>query len=252
MSDPIGPACASCGQPLRAGARFCAGCGVFVGRPSQSIPAELPADVSGEGGGLGAALIPYLGCLAVSASLLLDDDIGVDALRNGALVILAIGAIGMVWLRHANLPLLRLPRPGSWDWRSSALLLGGAVGFALLVDVTLGLLPELWIIDETALHKAAGASLALVLLDFAVLPALGEELVFRGVILSGLRGVFRDHTAALISALMFATLHVSPISFLHLAVIGYVLARIRLRTHSVWPAVILHGVYNATILAVQW
>lgn len=249
MSDQA-DICRGCQSPLKPGAKFCAKCGAFVARPSASIPIPAIHDINGEGGGLAAALVPFLGCLAVSASLLLDNDIGVDALRNAGLVILAIGAVGFAYLRRANLPLLRLPRP--LDWRWAAGLIAGAVAFGVLVSWALGLLPDLWIIDETALHKAAGASFALVVLDFAVLPAIGEELVFRGVILSGLRGVFRDHTAAVISALMFATLHVSPISFLHLAILGYVFARLRLKTGSIWPGVALHLIYNATILGLQW
>jgi membrane protease YdiL (CAAX protease family) len=248
VSD-LATTCQSCAKPLKPGAKFCGGCGAFVARPSASLPIPSIHDVAGEGGGLPAALIPYLACLAVSAGMLLGDDIDVDALRNHSLIILAIGAVGFAFLRRPNLPLLRPPR---LDWRWTLGLLGGAVGFALVVSYTFNLLPESWVIEETWLHKAAGASFALVVLDFAVLPAIGEELVFRGVILSGLRGVFRDHTAAVISALMFATLHVSPISFLHLAILGYVFARLRLATNSIWPAVVLHLLYNATILGLQW
>ncbi len=97
-----------------------------------------------------------------------------------------------------------------------------------------------------------GKSLAYMLVDFAVLPALGEELVFRGVVLSGLLGVFQARTAALVSAMLFATIHLSPLGFLHLGLLGYILARVRLGTGSLWPCMLIHGGYNAVLCLLAW
>jgi uncharacterized protein len=64
--------------------------------------------------------------------------------------------------------------------------------------------------------------------------------------------VFRDRTAVIVSAMLFAIIHLSPISFLHLTLLGVLLGAARLRTNSIWPCVLIHLVYNAIVVLVQW
>ena len=89
--------------------------------------------------------------------------------------------------------------------------------------------------------------LALFLL-MALSPGLMEELLFRGALLSGLR---RDLPALKVvgwQALLFAAVHASLHRFLPTGVVGAVLAAITLRSGRLWPAVVLHTSYNATLV----
>jgi len=180
--------------------------------------------------------------------ILARQDAGIELLRVVDYVIVGVGVLGMAVYHRANLRLLGLPR---LDARGLPPLLLG-LGVIALVLVVLQVTMPFMFMDETGPYRLAGKSLAYMLVDFAVLPALGEELVFRGVVLSGLLGVFQARTAALVSAMLFATIHLSPLGFLHLGILGYILARVRLGTGSLWPCMLIHGGYNAVICLLAW
>jgi membrane protease YdiL (CAAX protease family) len=175
-------------------------------------------------------------------------DVAIETLRIVDFMILGVGVVGVAVYHRANLRLLGPPR---LDARGVPPLLLG-LGVIAAVLVLLQLTMPFMFMDETEPYRLAGKSLGYMLVDFAVLPAIGEELVFRGVVLSGLLGVFQARTAALVSAMLFATVHLSPLSFLHLGILGYILARVRLGTGSLWPCMLIHGGYNAVICLLAW
>jgi sodium transport system permease protein len=86
------------------------------------------------------------------------------------------------------------------------------------------------------------------LLVLAVLPALCEELAFRGFILTGLRRRFPPWTAILLSSLLFAFYHMNVFQLLPAFVLGAVLALLTLHSGSLVPAVVFHLLHNSLIL----
>jgi sodium transport system permease protein len=83
----------------------------------------------------------------------------------------------------------------------------------------------------------------------AVLPAVCEELAFRGFLLHGLMRGFRPWTAILLSAFLFAMYQMNVFQFVPHFVFGVILGLIVVRTGSVLPAVLFHLVYNALLIA---
>jgi len=81
----------------------------------------------------------------------------------------------------------------------------------------------------------------------AVSPAVCEELLFRGAILSGLRRDLSPARAALLQALLFAAAHMSIHRMAPTALIGFVLGALTLRSRSLYPAMLLHVGYNGMI-----
>lgn len=79
----------------------------------------------------------------------------------------------------------------------------------------------------------------LMILCTALLPALLEEFVFRGVILGSLRK-YGDFFAIIISALCFALMHSTILQIPFALPIGLVLGFITVRTNSILPALIIH------------
>jgi len=93
----------------------------------------------------------------------------------------------------------------------------------------------------------------LVLLLLAVVPAVCEELLFRGFLFQGLLTTGRRGTAVLVSAAVFAVFHFVLFKFLVTGALGLVLAYLCLRTRSVLPGMIVHLLYNGlTVLAVSY
>jgi len=84
----------------------------------------------------------------------------------------------------------------------------------------------------------------------ALLPALCEELVMRGVLLPSLGNAVSPGFAVLLTAAAFAVIHFDPIRFLFTFVLGLVLGFLRLRTGSLGPPVVVHLTLNALTFAV--
>lgn len=86
-------------------------------------------------------------------------------------------------------------------------------------------------------------------LFFALAPALCEEALFRGALLRCVRP-WGIGTASLVSALTFAAIHASWMKFLPVAILGWVLAQVVLRTGNFWLAVAGHALHNGIVLGV--
>lgn len=102
---------------------------------------------------------------------------------------------------------------------------------------------------------ALGLRIPLVLVVVSVGP-LVEELLFRGLLLSALLRRMHAGWAVAISSLLFACVHLPDLGYLwyavpNLALLAAVLAWLRLRSGSLWPAVLAHGVNNL-LAVVAW
>jgi sodium transport system permease protein len=89
-------------------------------------------------------------------------------------------------------------------------------------------------------------------LVIAFLPAVCEELAFRGFLLSGLRRRFRPWTAILLSSFMFALYHMNVFQFLPAFLLGVVLAILAIRTGSVFPGMLFHLIHNGLLISLVW
>jgi sodium transport system permease protein len=90
--------------------------------------------------------------------------------------------------------------------------------------------------------------LGVAVLVFAFMPAVCEELAFRGFILSGLEHQHRTRSAILLSALMFGFLHVLLSLFQQLfnaTLLGVVLGLLAVRSRSILPCIVFHFLNNA-------
>ncbi len=108
------------------------------------------------------------------------------------------------------------------------------------------------LLEELRRLKEAGADPARVgpyFLVLAVLPAVCEELAFRGFILGGLRRRFRPWTAVLLSSFLFAVFHMNVFQFVPTFALGVVLGLLTVRSGSVLPAVLFHLLHNTLLLA---
>ena len=85
----------------------------------------------------------------------------------------------------------------------------------------------------------------------ALTPAICEEVVFRGLLLQGLRDRMSDTGAIVASALVFGAIHWIPgtaFRILPLATVGLLLGWTVIRSGSLIPAMVLHALHNGGIL----
>ena len=114
-----------------------------------------------------------------------------------------------------------------------------------------------------AFFNGTGAGVIMMCTTLAVVPAVCDELFFRGLLLQSLRRSHSAWVAVLISGLAFGLFHflvessVAPLRFLVTAAMGMILGWVCLRTGSVVPAILLHAVNNAILTSLalsrdQW
>jgi membrane protease YdiL (CAAX protease family) len=85
----------------------------------------------------------------------------------------------------------------------------------------------------------------------AAIPAVAEEFLFRGVLLSGLRSRWSRWAAVGVTGFLFGLFHLTPYTafrFLPTAWLGVVLAWAVYESRSIWVGVFLHFLNNGTIL----
>lgn len=78
----------------------------------------------------------------------------------------------------------------------------------------------------------------------AIIPALCEELFFRGLLLSGLSVSLRKWTAITVAALLFAVFHFMLIKFAVTGVLGFLLGYLCWQSRSIFPGMIVHMLHN--------
>ena len=80
-------------------------------------------------------------------------------------------------------------------------------------------------------------------ISVAVVPAIVEETVIRGIVMQPLRK-FGDKFAIIVSAMFFACMHGNMVQIPYTLVGGLLLGYLAVATGSLWPSVILHFVNN--------
>ncbi|MEO8269324.1 MAG: CPBP family glutamic-type intramembrane protease, partial [Aureliella sp.] len=159
---------------------------------------------------------------------------------------------------------LQLGRLASWPlWLLGIVLLGGSAWmlaheiFIAAQKLGIGTI-ELEHLEQVAVFKDQLAKLPwwLVMFVFALTPAICEEGLFRGFVLSSLHR-YSAAWAIGLSALLFGLMHVLTSNvlaverFLPTTFMGLLLAWIALRTGSIWPGVMLHALHNGFLLSVS-
>jgi hypothetical protein len=95
--------------------------------------------------------------------------------------------------------------------------------------------------------------LALNLFVVALMPAIGEELVFRGVIQRHLQGWTKSgHVAVWITAILFSAVHLEFFGFLPRFVLGLMLGYLYLYTRNLWVPIFAHFVNNASSIIIYY
>lgn len=159
-----------------------------------------------------------------------------------------------LWMRPQLAPHALL---ASSSPRPLALLAGALLGLSgwMGVSLPMGWLTELVIPGQAEAAADFSAALDLnaqplwvLLLTAAALPALAEELAFRGVVF---RLLGSGRGALWGQAVLFGLVHGSLYRFLPTFGLGLALGAIRARTGSVWPGVIAHAMTNAILISAE-
>jgi membrane protease YdiL (CAAX protease family) len=101
---------------------------------------------------------------------------------------------------------------------------------------------------EIALPTLEGIGLIGVLLVVAVLPAVFEEWIFRGLLVRGMKSAFGTVGTVLIGGSLFSLYHQNPAQTAYQFCCGAAFALIAIRAGSILPTIISHFLNNALII----
>jgi sodium transport system permease protein len=149
--------------------------------------------------------------------------------------------------RPAKTLLLRRP-----PWLALPAAVALAVALHPIVKALSALVMKLYPIDPKLQEFESGLVKMLtqaewwqVLLVLAAVPAVCEELAFRGFILSGLRHMGHKWRAIVLSSLFFGITHLVIQQSLVAALVGCVIGYIAVQTGSLWPGILFHFAHNS-------
>lgn len=144
---------------------------------------------------------------------------------------------------------LRMPKP---RFLIGAALLGFTTVFLSLIILTIQAeyLPfsEEYAKQMMLMVMPPGRPLWQIILVAAVMPAICEELFFRGLLLGILRRNMTRQSLILTIGLLFGVFHLSMFRFLPTGLLGILLAFLTLISGSIFPSMILHFVHNGYYL----
>lgn len=101
------------------------------------------------------------------------------------------------------------------------------------------------VLTDKFLSVSSYSGLALNLLVMAAIPALGEELFFRGILQTVLGEKFNRHLAVWITAFIFSAIHLQFYGFLPRFLLGAALGYLFLFSGSIWASIVAHFINNA-------
>jgi sodium transport system permease protein len=181
-----------------------------------------------------------------------------DAIFISQVVCIAFPAavLTLLFTRNASRTLLvdKLP---SWQMIAAAVLLAVfvrplgmelAAGIQYLYPPSPDMQVQLESINEAI--NVVPSWWALMLL-MAVLPAVCEEIAFRGFVLSGLRHIGHKWWAISLSAIAFGIVHPILQQQLAAAAVGVVIGYLAIQTGCLLPCIIFHAIYNGLALTIS-
>jgi membrane protease YdiL (CAAX protease family) len=168
------------------------------------------------------------------------------AIMAGQLCLLAV-PVGIMRLQGRSIGALGIARP-AWQHVVAGMLVGVSAWYVNIRLVSLLPLPREGVqVLEQVVDQMPLSSL---LLSMVVLPAICEEILFRGVLLRGLASRFHPPIAILLAAMVFSLYHLNLVQLLPTLTLGLALGVIALRAGSSLPTMLAHALNNAIAVLV--
>ena len=128
--------------------------------------------------------------------------------------------------------------------------LGGA--FAKLEDYLKALEETAKSLTDTMLNVDTISGLLFNLVIIALIPAVGEELTFRGVLQQSLTRKMNPHIAIFLSAAIFSFIHFQFYGFLPRMFLGVLMGYMFYITNSLWTSMLMHFLNNGTAVVLYY
>jgi sodium transport system permease protein len=186
---------------------------------------------------------------------------GLGGIVLGELICVIVPTLVFLRVRRVPLETLGLAPPGStaaWPPWLATLggLLCGAGAFYLVAVALRTWLERIWptppevkeALERMVIPTHGARPLAVDLVAMALVPAVAEELLFRGVLFGAARPRLGASGAVVVSAVAFGLYHGSIYRFVPALLGGLLLGVVRAASGSLWPAIAFHVANNASVI----
>lgn len=237
---PIQYTCDECQHPVHEEHRYCANCGAYLN--GQPVTINVFNNLS-----LRQVFTFYFVylfiCLAVKHSSWFS---AYDELFWVELVLAAI-TLRFAWLNRRQIsPVIRF---NNFRWYIMAGIIALAAVASVFISITMREVNVTFFGSEVHYYQAYKMYLfptAVMIYSIAIMPAIFEELAFRGVMFNYCSNFLDERLVVAVTAFLFAIMHLSLLSLVWLVPFGFFIGHLRRRYNTLWYGVAFHFVFNLT------
>lgn len=232
--------CDECNNRVKGHQRYCHHCGAYLGADAEHISIFNNANLQ-------AAFFFYsiylFICLLVSYTGWFQSYSKLFWVE----IIMAAIAIFYAKLNWAQIkPLLRF---NNFRWTILGSLIAIACLFSLFVNISVNQINVSLFRSSTNLYdpyRIYEFPVLVMVYSIAIMPALFEELAFRGILYGYLTRFLDDRLVVMVTGFVFAAIHLNFFSLVWLVPFGIFIGSLRRKYDTLWYGVIFHFVFNTT------
>lgn len=250
--------CAYCRAALEAGYYFCLACGTPYRDVEAVLPATLvppPSEIERVRRMAPAATRLFwtyfalvLGMSLISQTLITRADQAPVAMVIETAVLFVTTAVFAA--RYWRSLAVQFKRAGLTEW--PGVLAVAAVGPLLMLNYGYhSFIQSVASVKDGIGHAATQEPLfgpAATVLLFCLLPAVTEEIAFRGLLQHWLQVALKPYRAVVVASALFAVMHFTIVSAPYLFLVGLLLGWAKWRTGSLYPSMLIHFLHNLAVV----
>jgi len=234
------PTCHECDVSVRDDQRFCHNCGNYLGAEAVTVNIFNNAD-------LRTVFIFYFIylfiCLLIKHSSWFNT---YDELFWVELLLAAI-TLRFAWLNWSQIkPVLRF---NNFKWDTLLKVIAIAATGSLLVTISVRELNVSFFQSEVSYYEAYkiyNYPTLVMIYSIALMPAIFEELAFRGVMYNYCANFLDERLVVAVIAFLFAIMHLNLMSLVWLIPFAFFIGNLRRKYNTLWYGIIFHFTFNLT------
>ena len=240
VSYEIKPFCKECDTIVLHGHRYCHNCGAYLGEEAMNISIYNNAD-------LRQVFIFYF--IYLFLCLFIKNTSWFSSYDEMFWVELLLAAITLwfAWKNKEEIkPLLRFTH---FRWYILVGVVLIAAVSSSIISLSVRELNITFFSNEVSYYSAYRIYMFPILVmiySIAITPALFEEIAFRGVIYNRCSSFLDERLVVVVTAFLFAIMHLSLISLVWLIPFGFFIGSLRRKYKTLWYGIIFHFIFNLT------
>ena len=232
--------CNDCDSTVKGFHRFCHNCGAYLGSDAEQI------DVFNNRY-LRSAFIFYTIYLFVCLTVKFTNWFNSYDSLFFVEIFLALTTIYFAWINRKTIrPILRF---NNFDPFILIVVIAVAVVFSTIINISINQINISVFRVDTSLfepYKIYQAPVLVMIYSIALMPALFEEVAFRGVLYNYFNSFLDERMVVMITGFIFAAIHLNFFSLVWLIPFGILIGSLRRKYNTIWYGVIFHFVFNVT------